>query len=504
MVNVIKTMCWCGNTELAPYSADYLLCNKCKTLVLASPMDEESLVSADEEGIYGKSYWFEHMEADFGYNNIISRARFDLSERNLHWLKALLKYKNPPGKTLELGCSHGSFVAMLQWAGFNAAGLELSPWVVNFAREKFGIPMYLGRVEDQKIEPKSLDAVILMDVLEHFPDPVRSITYVNTLLKDDGLLLIQTPSFPVEKTFLEITDRHDPFTVQFKVPEHIFLFSPHSVQKFLHECGLAYIEFEDPMFSHYDMFLVASRSPLITHNIQDIEESLQATSGGRLILSFLDQENKSTTEKLNQLKSIEADRAARLVIIEEQGKMLGEVEAERNNLKARLAEKIDQLSAVERDSAARLAVIEKQGKFIGELEGERNILRAQLSEKLGQLVIVEADRASRLAVIEELGKKSGEMEAERNSLQCLLDEKNQQIVDCEADRAARLVVIEEQGRKLGEIAAERNHLQGLLDEKLEQFAACEADRAARLAVIEDQGKRIEALEAQINTLGNSS
>src|SRR5688500_8187753 len=183
---VKNPLCWCGNQALSAFSNEYLLCENCKTLVLMEwPEERTFIVEQDDQAFYGKAYWFEHQENDLQFGNILTRARTDLPQRILHWLDTLLKYKLPPGNTLDLGCSHGGFVAVLQWVGFQASGLELSPWVVKFARQAFQIPLYQGKLEDQEIKAGSLDAVILMDVLEHLPDPVSTISAATTLLKKD-------------------------------------------------------------------------------------------------------------------------------------------------------------------------------------------------------------------------------------------------------------------------------------------------------------------------------
>src|SRR4051812_39212567 len=164
--------CWCGNTELSPFSPTYLKCSLCETLILARmPKPSISKVSDDELDFYGRGYWLSYQEKNFGYPNVTIRSRTDLPERCLHWLRTALKYKLPQGRCLELGSAHGGFVALLRWAGFDATGLELSPWMMNYARQTFDVPMLLGRIEEQAIEAGSLDVVGLMDVLEHLPDP---------------------------------------------------------------------------------------------------------------------------------------------------------------------------------------------------------------------------------------------------------------------------------------------------------------------------------------------
>jgi 2-polyprenyl-3-methyl-5-hydroxy-6-metoxy-1,4-benzoquinol methylase len=300
-----RPICWCGNDSLSPFSGEYLLCENCKTLVLKEwPEKKNFLVVQDDQDFYGRSYWFEHQENDLQFGNIISRARSDVPERILHWLNTLLKYKLPPGKTLELGCSHGGFVAILQWAGFQASGLELSPWVVDFARQTFQIPMYLGRLEDQEIKAGSLDVVILMDVLEHLPDPISTISAAIALLKKDGVLIIQTPCYPEGRSFESLQKENDPFLLMFQVPEHIYLFSQSSVRQLLNAVNLPYVQFETAYFGMYDMFLLASQTPFKANTQEVVDETLMTTPGGRLILALLDINN--------QLQESEKDRAARL------------------------------------------------------------------------------------------------------------------------------------------------------------------------------------------------
>ncbi|MCX5909757.1 MAG: class I SAM-dependent methyltransferase, partial [Deltaproteobacteria bacterium] len=107
-----------------------------------------------------------------------------------------LKYKLPPGHTLELGSAHGAFVALLQWAGFQATGLEVDPWIVEFGQKTFQVPMLLGPIEKQTLPPHSLDIIFLFDVLEHLPDPEGTIRHCLPLLKNDGIFILQTQSFP--------------------------------------------------------------------------------------------------------------------------------------------------------------------------------------------------------------------------------------------------------------------------------------------------------------------
>src|SRR5580704_7745928 len=106
-----RPVCWCGNDRLQPFSDDYLHCSQCETLVLRRvPAEDITRVRNDKTDLYGRNYYLEHLQQDFGYPDIATRARTDLPERCLHWLRTVLKYKLPPGKVLELGSAHGAFI----------------------------------------------------------------------------------------------------------------------------------------------------------------------------------------------------------------------------------------------------------------------------------------------------------------------------------------------------------------------------------------------------------
>jgi SAM-dependent methyltransferase len=227
-------------------------------------------------------------------------------------------------------------VSVLQWAGFQSHGLELSPWVVEFAAKIFQVPMYQGRLEDQQIEAGSLDAVILMDVLEHFPDPVSTISIVSRLLKQDGILVIQTPCYPTGRSFEMLQKDNDPFLLQFKPPEHVYLFSQSSVQRFLNTCQLPHVQFEPAFFGMYDMFVIASKSPLQVNAQETIEQALMSTPGGRLVLALLDK-NEECKNLNARLQESDSDRAARLDQIYQYDAWLKESRDRATELQTRLA-----------------------------------------------------------------------------------------------------------------------------------------------------------------------
>ncbi len=282
--------CWCGNAGLLPFSPHYLRCPACETLVaVRRPAGNVTRVASDEQGLYGREYWFGHQEQDVGLPNIESRAKSDLSERDVHWLATVLKYKLPPAKVQELGSAHGGFVALLRWAGYDATGLELSPWIVEYARRTFEVPMLLGPLEAQSIEPGSLDVLALMDVLEHLPDPLATMGHGLQLLKPDGVAVVQTPAYPQGVSFEELEARDDYFLnhLRGKHEEHLFLFSRQSARELFSRLGCEFLEFDPAIFSQYDMYFVVSRAVPSRSTAEQIDGALESTPSGRLVQALI-------------------------------------------------------------------------------------------------------------------------------------------------------------------------------------------------------------------------
>ena len=279
--------CWCGERHLEPFSPDYWRCPACGTLVLREWPDEPLTEVADQGELYSKDYYLKRLPEQYGYPDLLSRARSDLSERVLYWLNVLLRYRLPPADVLELGSGHGGFVAMMTEAGYRAQGLELSPWLVAWSRELFHIPVLQGPLEHQNLPPNSVDVVVLMDVLEHLPDPEGTMRRAANLLRPHGFFLIQTPDFREEYEYQDLVAQQHPFLQQFKPEQHLFLFSRRAVRLLFERVGFSWVHFEPAIFAHYDMFFVAARQSMSPNAPEAISEALERTRGGRIVESLL-------------------------------------------------------------------------------------------------------------------------------------------------------------------------------------------------------------------------
>jgi glycosyltransferase involved in cell wall biosynthesis/SAM-dependent methyltransferase len=279
-----RLACWCGETVLERFSTTYQRCVRCRTLVCVSRPAE----SAPGEPEYGKDQSCPPRTARPGPPDLDARAAMDLPERCAHWLRVLLSFKTPPAQVLEIGCSHGGFTALAEAAGFIAAGVELSPRAADYGRVAFGVMIFAGPVESHGFAKGSLDAVCLFDVLEHLPDPLGTLGHCARLLKDDGILLVQTPKYPEHASLSDLEIAGHPFLDKMREAKHPHLFSAHSAEELMHRIGLTRVVFQPAVFPAQDMFFVASKEHIIQPDPGEIRACLGASPQARLVRALID------------------------------------------------------------------------------------------------------------------------------------------------------------------------------------------------------------------------
>lgn len=115
-------------------------------------------------------------------------------------LAPILKVLDKSACVLDIGCGTGLLVNALRSFGYaNTEGIDLSPRQIEVARST-GLPCTL--VDEQYLErraeaePGSLDAIFLMDVLEHVPvaSQMAFVGAISLLLKPAGMLVISVPN----------------------------------------------------------------------------------------------------------------------------------------------------------------------------------------------------------------------------------------------------------------------------------------------------------------------
>jgi len=147
---------------------------------------------SEEQGDVREHYTAEYFErwnyADRGL------GRFSMYWFARRYYAALIRRHAPPGKLLELGCGLGHLLGLLQ-DDFQCVGIDLIDYSVQ--QTHLNAPKaeaYQMDVDDiSQFEAGSFSAIVALHLVEHLPDPQRTIQQVNQLLKPSGLWLFATP-----------------------------------------------------------------------------------------------------------------------------------------------------------------------------------------------------------------------------------------------------------------------------------------------------------------------
>lgn len=129
-------------------------------------------------------------------------------------------------RCLDVGCGNGWLIAELRARGWDAAGLDPSPWARS-AADQDGFELHCGYVEDGTMPPASYDVVTSTSALEHIPDPVHHIRAMLRLLKPGGIAyLAGMPNYGSATVRLGISVFHHN-----EPPWHANFFTPVTIRR---------------------------------------------------------------------------------------------------------------------------------------------------------------------------------------------------------------------------------------------------------------------------------
>ena len=98
---------------------------------------------------------------------------------------------------LDIGCGEGRLAAMLSFAGAKKVdAIDYSIEAIKIAQKTFNLENVSFSCTDYRTVNKRYDVVVLQGVLEHFDNSFEALKYIiETNLKDDGRVILTTPSF---------------------------------------------------------------------------------------------------------------------------------------------------------------------------------------------------------------------------------------------------------------------------------------------------------------------
>ena len=151
-------------------------------------------------------------------------------------LRVMGGYPVRGGRLLEVGANVGLFLDTARAAGWSARGIEPSRWAVETGRERFGVELAQKPLEALDDPPGSADAIVLLDVLEHFVDPLEALRQLRPLLDDEGLLTLSTIN--LDGLHARMRGERWPWLIR----PHLHYFTPTTLDALLSEAGFRMVE----------------------------------------------------------------------------------------------------------------------------------------------------------------------------------------------------------------------------------------------------------------------
>jgi SAM-dependent methyltransferase len=150
----------------------------------------------------------------------------------LHDLVRLLsetKFSRQPLRILDAGCGTGGLLSVLSGTRYDPEGFDFSEDALDFCRKRGLDRVTQGDINEWAPIPKTYDLITSMDVICHewVHDQVKVLRNLSAGLKEDGLLLVNYPAFPI------LSRHHDKVVM---VRER---YTKKTLKKYLADAGLA-------------------------------------------------------------------------------------------------------------------------------------------------------------------------------------------------------------------------------------------------------------------------
>ena len=140
------------------------------------------------------------------------------------------------GEILDVGCATGQFLKAMKEKGWAVQGVEVNENAVMYARERLGLDVSAGELEEAGFPDKHFDVVTMWHVLEHLHDPVGTLMEVRRVLKDEGLLIVSVPNIKSIEACI-----FGEFWAGLDIPRHLYVFSPETLGGILRRAGFKVI-----------------------------------------------------------------------------------------------------------------------------------------------------------------------------------------------------------------------------------------------------------------------
>ncbi len=206
-------------------------CPRCRARRIATlPSDSEML--SEYEIRYPRRFPPGHIEA----------PRREMMES----LLARLARRAAPGRLLDVGCGGGHFMAAAAEQGWRPIGTDLSREACAAARRAVAAPVAQADADALPFASGTLDAVALVNVLDHTTRPLAVVREAARVLRAGGVLIVRVPNGSFHAPWAGVLGRLGPF-VRWRGWDvypvlHVFAFGPAALRRLVERGGFEVVE----------------------------------------------------------------------------------------------------------------------------------------------------------------------------------------------------------------------------------------------------------------------
>ncbi len=196
----------------------FVKCDKC-SLILINPRPNYEKIKETYGNDYSRDY--------------AKKATTKL-KRSLRRVRLIKNRYVSTGRWLDIGCSAGFVVRSAIDSGFDAFGIDIEPWGINYGKTNLQLNnIVAGIIEDQSYPDQYFDVISLYDVIEHVPDLNLLVNELKRILAAKGVIHIITPDIGHRRVTKPLSDWKE-----IKPSEHLYYFNKTTLNKLFNKHGL--------------------------------------------------------------------------------------------------------------------------------------------------------------------------------------------------------------------------------------------------------------------------